>query len=126
MKHQQLIQGLAKCVGCDIEEVERISSDKQASSKLRQFMKTGKKARFVCIDKGVEDPIFLFWRLLEANVLAPISHIIFVDIKDNVPGWKDLEIYESIKFGSIFLLTCDSTTKPPVMPSQRGIFREKE
>lgn len=77
---------------------------------------------FVWIDMGEDDPILQFWRLREAGVFADKCHIVFSDTKDT-DLWHDLErIYGGIKFGSFFLMVYHGRVKPPLCPSQKGMY----
>ena len=81
---------------------------------------------FVHIKETVEDPVLAFWKLVKAEVLNSICHVVFTGIKPG-PGWRDLkELYDAASFGSIFLLTYDKSTGIVIMPSQRGIFNREE
>lgn len=76
----------------------------------------------VWISSYVEDPVFVFWQLAQANKLSEKAHIIFTNIDSGKPYWSDLEVYDGGKFGSMYLLTYDANTNVGVKPSQRGIL----
>lgn len=80
------------------------------------------RLKVIWITEGVDDPVYAFWRLFKAEMLAPTSYFIFTGAKD-YPSWRDLTIYYAgVKFGSLFLMVCDSNTSPSIVPSQRGLF----
>jgi hypothetical protein len=75
------------------------------------------------IKGSAEDAVFYFWRLLKEKKLAKESYWVFTEQLDS-PAWRDLSVYDSIKFGSLVLMHCKANTKPIVVPSQRGIFMD--
>lgn len=92
------------------------------------FIKAGTPADIIWIEGGVADPVFRFWQMLKARVLGTPAYLIFTGVDDS-SKWRDLRdlrMYESVKFGKLFLLVCDAVTRPKVVPSQRGIFLNGE
>ena len=90
---------------------------------LDTLLKAGDKAvTFLWIDGRLEDPIFDFWKVHRANVLAHDCHVIFTDIKRDT-GWADLErCFGGTRFGTLFLMRVSENARPSVVPSQRGMY----
>ena len=117
-----VVEGIVECfLDGHPDDLVKISSEEQAD----EIIEHGKdRLKLVWID-DVDDPIFLFWRLMKAEKLENMVHIIITGAKDS-PSWRDLANYECVKFGSLFLMICDNRTAPSIVPSQRGIFRGEE
>jgi len=70
------------------------------------------------------EALLAFWQLWNKGILDSEAKVIFTDIDISTPSWSDLDVYESCRFGSIFLLNYDSTTSPGAKPSQRGMLMQ--
>lgn len=72
----------------------------------------------------MDKPIFQFWRLFKGGKLAHECHVVFTDIVVSDPGWADLEsAFGGTRFGSLFFMRVSEHAKPPVLPSQRGLYK---
>jgi hypothetical protein len=68
-----------------------------------------------------EDQLFQFWRLRKEGAFDPDCWMIFTGVVDT-PLWRDLSDYVGGRFGSIYIMRYNGTTKVGVRPSQRGIY----
>lgn len=124
---KDFIQDLFKSVGCkSYESILMVKSVKNVDSFIDKKLSGEKFACFMCIEEDSMLTMFQFWRLVQNKVLDPDSFVVFLDVKD-CPCWVDLvKIYGGLKFGSLFLLKTSKGTNPGVVPSQRGIFLNRE
>lgn len=84
----------------------------------------GPPATFLWV-KCEDRPIYQFWRLFKEGMLAPNCHVVFTDTKIVDPGWADLETtFGGTKFGSLFLMRVCGNVKPPILPSQHGLYKK--
>jgi len=75
--------------------------------------------------KKIDKPIFQFWRLFKEKKLAHNCHVVFTDIEESDPGWLDLEnAFGGTKFGTLFLMRVSEHAKPPILPSQSGLYKK--
>ena len=93
----------------------------EAEKTIKHMVANNMKADRVHISGDLEDPAYWFWKLKKADVLADTAYVIFTGVKDE-PCWGDFKMYPCVKFGLLFIMTCDSNTAPAVVPSQRGLF----
>jgi hypothetical protein len=126
MKYDELVELLMRvAAGGQRKDSLHLSKADDVDSQIKYVQRTQNTFDLIWIKKSVEDPLFQFWKLVKGNALAPTCFVIFTGA--NTVGWtQELASYETIRWGDLFLLIADTTTTPPVVPSQRGIFRDEE
>jgi hypothetical protein len=69
------------------------------------------------------DPAYEFWRLQNAKKLAELCFVVFTDAKEGDIAWNDMQkVYGGVLLGDMYLMRCNGTRKPQVVPSQHGMF----
>jgi len=98
------------------ENVAWILNEKSADKYLEE------KKRFGIVWVGKQaDQLFQFWRLCLGDCLTETTYVIFTDV-DDTSLWQDLRMYPGCRFGSLYLLVYNNTSRPAPCPSQRGLL----
>lgn len=74
-----------------------------------------------------QDPMFLFWNIVQSGILANRAFVVFTDY-DKTARWQDLSpYYKYVPWGWTHLFVeYDSSAKLGVKPSMRGLFWKGE
>lgn len=125
MNTAELVLGLAEACGCRSGYRLVVGANTRKgvealieSKNVYEF----KPIDFLVLGGAMEYPIYAFWQLREAGVLASLCWVVFTNINEN-DLWADLErCYGGTRFGTLFLMRYKGSCRPPTLPSQRGMY----